>query len=377
MNIAVNATIIDEKPTGLGIYALNVVDELSRLTRLYVVTSYAGPFEANPNIKIIKAPEILQPKNKKIGAVSRLLWLNLFLPELLRKHKIDLLINLTHHGLFLSKIHQMLTVHDLIPLKFASQYRLQNYYYRFLLPFLVRRVYAVNTCSESTKRDILKYYKLDPEKIIVSGNGFNTFEDSFPRQREEGYILMVGATFRHKNCHSVLEAYKKSEILQKYKLVIGGGQRNYLKYLKSLSKKLDIQDRVKFIEYIGPGELSDLYANAKVFVYPSFYEGFGMPPLEAMQSGIPVVASRIDPIIEVCGEAAVYCNPYSIDDIKEKIEITTQDEKLRNDLKREGFKEIKKHKWNNVAKRIYDFIKASETKEGQVCEIVNGGKTIL
>ncbi len=376
MNIAVNAVIIDEKPTGLGIYALNIVNELSKLTPLYAVTSYSSPFESNSNINIIRAPEIIQPKYKKPGAAARFLWLNIFLPGILKKHKIDLLINLTHHGLFFSKIRQVLTVHDLIPLRFASQYRLQNYYYRFLMPFLIRRSEKINTCSESTKKDILKYFNIAPGKIAVTGNGFNPFQSSSPYQGESNYILMIGATFRHKNCHSVLEAYGRSEMLQEYTLVIGGGQRKYLKYLKSLSKRLNIQDRINFKEYVDPRDLPALYSQARVFVYPSFYEGFGMPPLEAMQMGIPVVASGTGAIMEVCGDAAVYCNPYSVDDIKEKMEMAVLDKGLRSDLIREGFKTIEKHNWQYVAERIYDFIKTGETGNKQKCGIVPEAKTI-
>lgn len=362
MNIAINATILDDKPTGLGIYTLNVVNEIAKLVKIYVITSHTTPFETNPNIKIIKTPEIVQPKNKKKGAIARLLWLNLFLPRLLKKNKIDLLINLTHHGLLFSRIPQIVTIHDLIPIKFASQYTFQSYYYRLLLPILIRKAIAINTCSEFIKKEIINRYKVNRKKIFVSGNSFNPLMKNHISidEAEKDYVLMVGATYNHKNFHLVLKAYEKSEILKKYKLKIVGGKDNYLNYLKSLARKLHLQDKIEFIEYADHEYLSELYRNAKVFVYPSLYEGFGMPPLEAMWMGTPVVASRIESIKETCENSVCYFDPNSIVNIKEKLEFILGDETPKNELVRKGFEQIKKHTWSNVAKKIYDFVISQE-----------------
>lgn len=358
MNIAINATILDEKPSGLGIYTLNVIKELSKLTKIYVITSHGTPFKANANIHIIKSPEIVQPKNRKIGAVARLLWLNIVLPRILKKNQFDVLLNLTHHGIFFPAIPQIITIHDLIPLLFPSQYRFQNYYFRIFLPRLLRRAVAISTCSECTKRDISRRYNVSQKKIIVTGNSFNSLlkpgtEDS---KRKKDYILMVGAVLGHKNLHSVIKAYGQSTRLQAYTLKIVGEGGKYINYLKALAASFNVHAKVEFIGYATTECLSELYRNALVFVYPSFYEGFGMPPLEAMQMGTPVAASKIEPIQEVCEDAVFYFNPNSVEDIRKKLELISQNEELRDELIKKGFEQLKKHTWSNVSKRIYDIL---------------------
>jgi len=358
VKIAINAAIIDDKPTGLGLYALNVTRELSKFLEVSVITSHDAPFEGNTNINVIKAPEIIQPGKRQLGAITRLLWLNLVLPRTLRKERFDLLINLTHHGLFFPSVPQMLSIHDLIPLRFPSQYRLQNYYYRFLLPFLIRKSFAVNTLSEFTKKDIVTTYHLDPQKILVSGNGYNPFPETREPQKSEdrSTILMVGATYRHKNFDRFFEAYSRSRILQMHRLVIAGGKEDYFKHLSGLSRELGVHEKVEFIDYAKPQQLAKLYGNAIVFVYPSLYEGFGMPPLEAMGMGTPVAASRIGAIEEVCGDAVSYFDPTSVDNIREKVEYLLSNEGLREELVRKGLEQVKKHTWKNVAQKIYDFV---------------------
>ncbi|MBI5640859.1 MAG: glycosyltransferase family 4 protein [Nitrospirae bacterium] len=358
--IAVIATIIDDKPTGLGTYASNVIQELSKLTKLSVITAYDSPFKDNPNIEIMRAPEIVQPKNKIIGALARFVWLNLFLPRILHAKRFDLLISLTQHGIFFSSVPQIITVHDLIPVRFPSQYRLQNLYYRFLLPHLIFKARAVNTISEFTKKEVVRYYGVAAEKVIVSGNGFNPLPISFSTGgKGEDYILMVGATFPHKNIHRVVEAYSQSALLQKYGLKIVGGKTNYLQSLKSLSEKLGVNGKVEFVDYADTVPLAELYGHALIFVYPSLYEGFGMPPLEAMQAGTPVAASDIDPIREACGNAVFYFDPNSATDIRKKLELLVEDEGLRNDLVTKGLERASRYTWRNVAKKIYDSIQDS------------------
>lgn len=371
LKIAVNATILDDKPSGLGIYALNVTHELSKFLELSVITSHSESFEGNPKIRIIKAPEILQPAKRKVGAVTRLLWLNLVLPRILKKEKIDLLINLTHHGLFFSPIPQILTIHDLIPLRFPSQYKFQNCYYRLLLPSLVGKSVAVNTPTQFMKREIITAYRVEPQKVLVSGNSYNTFlrRSELHRGKDSNYILMVGASFRHKNFDRVLEAYSTSRILQENRLIIAGGAVDYLTHLKTLSKELQIQDKVELIDYAEPEHLSELYSNAIVFVYPSLYEGFGMPPLEAMRLGTAVAASRIDAVQEVCGSAAFYFDPSAVKDIREKLEQIAENEELRDELVKKGFEQVRKHTWYNVARKIHDFILESSEITGIVFRI--------
>jgi glycosyltransferase involved in cell wall biosynthesis len=213
--------------------------------------------------------------------------------------------------------------------------------------------------SESTKKDLIKYYKTPEEKISVVYLGFefdlgSISKNVYIQTRPKPYILFVGQRSGYKNFFGLLSAYAKSNYInENYDLIcFGGGQLKSDEFDKISDLKLD-KNRIAFLSG-GDDVLMSLYSNASLFVYPSLYEGFGIPPLEAMSVGCPVVCSNTSSIPEVVGDAALLFNPHSDGDIANAIESVLQNDKLRNELITKGYERLKFFSWEKCAKEHFD-----------------------
>ncbi len=213
----------------------------------------------------------------------------------------------------------VVTIHDLIPLfmpKFHNWKR--AVYFKKFLPWYLRKVNAIIAVSESTKRDIVKYYGISENKITVVYDALP--EIKYEKVEKEPFILYLGTLEPRKNVEGIIRAFALLKARGfKYKLVIAGGKGWKYNSIFSLVKKLRLQDDVIFRGYVSDAETVFLYKNAKLFVWPSFYEGFGLPVLEAMAYGTPVVASNNSSLPEVCGDAAVLVDPYDVHSIADGI----------------------------------------------------------
>jgi len=360
MKIAVNATILDDKPTGLGIYTIDIVREISKHIKpddkLIVFTSHPEVFKGY-NLKIERVSKWVQPKYGKRAAVLRFFWSQIVFPLRLLRNNVDLVYNTIHQGVFFTYRLQIITIHDLLCIKFPKQYKFQYCYFKFILPHLLKKCVAIIANSKNTKADISNYYNILPEKIHVVYCSYN--EENFkpispgritPEYGLNNYLLIVGASFSHKNIDRVLEAYSRVEHKINHDLVIIGGRKNYIDFLKKRAKALGIDKDTIFLGYVSLSNLSTLYSKASALIFPSLYEGFGIPPLEAMACGCPVVVSNTSSLPEVCGNAAYYINPYSVDRIADSIYKLVADEELRKSLIEKGLERVKMFSWEKTAK---------------------------
>ncbi len=211
--------------------------------------------------------------------------------------------------------------------------------------------------SEFTKREIMERLNFEDNRIKVIPHGvkhdvFRVHNDlSLGFVLPQKFILCVGSIEPRKNLLGLLKAYDKlsSEIKSEYKLVLAGfkGWKN-----KDIMKIIDDnKEYVIYLGYISDLELAKVYNLASLFVFPSFYEGFGFPPLEAMACGTPVITSNVSSLPEVGGDAVIYCNPYDIEDIKEKIEMVLNNKELQRKMIEKGLKRVKQFTWEKAAKK--------------------------
>jgi len=219
MNIVINATIVDDKPSGLGVYSLNIVRELSRAVnpddKIAVFTSYPAAFKGC-NIEIKKVFRFVQPKYGKIGGLLRFLWMQIVYPVRLLNERYDIVYHTTHHAFLFTRWAQIMTIHDLLPIKFPSRYRLQHYYFKFVIPVLLKKCAFVITVSENSKKDIAEYYDICPEKITVVYNSYDAkiFKPASSIDKEHPsaggqYVIAIGASYLNKNMERLLEAYSR------------------------------------------------------------------------------------------------------------------------------------------------------------------------
>ena len=252
----------------------------------------------------------------------------------------------------MSKGRSVLTVYDMIhelfPENFSPNDRTSSYKYD-----AVNRADHVICISENTKVDLLRLWNIDPSKVSVVHLGFDSFDAAdneafsfnIPMMN---YILFVGARNGHKNFERVLKAFSSSQVLSSnFKLLCFGGGP----FSTGETKKIHGLGVSKKVTQLSGGDelLAKLYQNAELFIYPSIYEGFGIPPLEAMSAGCPVAASNISCIPEVCGSAVEYFDPYDIDSIVCSLERVLGDSKYRAELSALGRKQSDNFSWHKCA----------------------------
>lgn len=245
----------------------------------------------------------------------------------------------------------IITIHDTAfltyPNSFSNFFRL---YYKLIIPINIKRADKIITISISSKKEIERYYPNTIEKIEVIYHGFDKKFKNLDIKKEK-QILYVGSMNERKNFIGVLKAF---ELLQniKYKLLIVGNFNNNFAIddkTKEILQKAKKNQNIEFRSDVSDEELVKVYNLASIFIFPSFYEGFGLPVLEAMACGTPVICSDSSSLPEVGGDAVVYCNPNSIDDIKEKIELVLNDTNLQQNMIAKGLERAKEFSWEKSA----------------------------
>lgn len=357
----INATILDDKPTGLGVYTINVIKHLKNDMDFKI---FSPIFINNCEKKIIKTTRFVKPKYRKMGGLIRFLWCQFILP--FKTNKNDIIYHPFQYLSFISRSKQIITIHDFIPIHYPEVAKHQYYYYKYIMPILLKKAYKIICISENTKNDLMKFYKnVDTNKISVLYNGvdselFNTnnVDEKILKKYNINYeyVMMIGPSYKHKNMHTIIEVYEKLKNKLNYKLLIVGKNSEYKSYLKSLVDTLRLQENVIFLDYVDLKDLPTLYNKSKAFVYPSLCEGFGFPVVEATFSGACVYASNTTSIPEVIYKKENLFNPTDyreIEDLLLKIELNTKEKLYPNELKYY----IEKFKWDNFIIRFIDVIK--------------------
>jgi glycosyltransferase involved in cell wall biosynthesis len=333
---------------------------LSRSSPLQVYTAATALYQQYPTkVKAINSRSIYL--NNFRGNVSRLLWHQTELPRMLKQNAIEhknspILYSPVPEGMLFPVCPQVITIHDILPIRFPQTYPRIRYYFRYILPRLIAASQAIVAVSEYTKQEIEAYFgEIDkPIHVIYQGYRSDIFKPASIEVQTQvcqqynlnSFILGVGETRPYKNIRGLIEAFARVKLPDITLAIVG--QLNKLDLaLQQLPDRLGIGDRVKFLGYVPDTDLAALYSAAQAFVFPSLYEGFGIPPLEAMGCGCPVIASQVAAISEVCGCAAYYIDPTQIESISDSIYRVLTNEKIQNYLKFQGVEQARKFEKNN------------------------------
>jgi glycosyltransferase involved in cell wall biosynthesis len=375
VRIAANASILDDQPTGMGIYGVSVLRELAGLmggtNRLTVFTGYPAAF-ADCDVDVITLSPLTQPRYGKAGGMSRFLWSQTGLPLQALGGRFDVLYQITHHGLpyRLPGLAQVLTIQTDVEVafEFPSQHRLQHYYFRYFVPRLLAASAAVITTSQYAMAALQRTYDLDPLKLHYAYNAYDpacfnvapgTGDSAVLRRyglQPSQYLLAVGATYPHKNIGALLHAFGDSfRAGGPPRLCIVGYRASYLMpLLQRLGPELARQ--IVAIPYLPQAALASLYRSAVCLVVPSFHESFGMPCIEAMACGCPVVAARASALGEVCGDAAHYIDPSAPYTISDAIARLAAEPELARGLRSAGLRRAGCFTWRATAEVVYDVL---------------------
>ncbi|MEK7502233.1 MAG: glycosyltransferase family 1 protein [Patescibacteria group bacterium] len=318
-------------------------------------------------IYLPKAPTSDIPKESKNWhyevVKGRTLWTLVALSKKLffDKEKIDVFFSPTHYLPFFVGKRSVISILDVSYLRFPELFKKRDLYQLKLWGgYSIKKAKKIITISNSSRNDIIKEYGVSGKKVIVVYPGIKSetnlkfkmqnsklLEEKFDIKGE--YILFVGTLQPRKNIEKLIEALTivKNKNLE---LVIVGKKGWMYEDILSAPIKYKVSDRVKFLDNVNDEDLPSFYKNADCFVLPSLYEGFGLPILEAMQYGCPVLASNVSSLPEAGGDAAIYFDPQNTEDIAEKIDKVTSDEKFRTEMIQKGYEQVKKFSWEKTAR---------------------------
>lgn len=361
MRIVVNASIVDHVLSGLGVYSVNLIRELNKLhDDLVVYTSCPESCEVE-TAKVRKINGRVQPSRGQEGHFRRIIWTQTSLPLRLLSDRASLVLSPLPEGMLFPCVPQVVVVHDVLPLHFPKEYPRQQYYFRYCVPILLRTSRAIVADSENTKRDIITCYGVEADRVRVIPAGYEKkryrmgidVEGVKEKYGLTSYLLYVGNLLPHKNLRRLLHAFARIAWRLPHQLVIAGKKdHRYYPALEAEVQALGLQNRALFLDYVLSDELPCLYAGADVFVFPSLYEGFGLPPLEAMACGTPVIVSNVSSLPEVVGDAALMVDPYDIEGMAKAMHRVLSDDGLSKEMRRKGLERAKLFSWEKTARNI-------------------------
>lgn len=359
--IYVNATILHERPEGLGVYAKSIINNLKTKEDIKVF----APIDID-GVEVIKTTKYVKPSYKKKGGLVRLLYTQFIMPFKVPKDSI--IYHPFQYLCLFSRKKQIITIHDFIPLYYKEVAKHQYKYYKYFMPMLLKKAHKIICISENTKKDLLKFYNIDENKVRVIYNGYNKEIFNMDNIKEETlskykidypYIIMVGASYAHKNLHRAIEAFSEIEEKRGTKLIIIGKDSPYIKRLKELSKSLGVEEHVIFLGYVPNEDLNALYNKSIASLYPTLYEGFGLPLLESWACNTLALCSNNSSLGELQKGGAITFNPEKVEEIREAIEkaIDPKNALEIEKIKNIGRENLKKFSWEKTAEKVYNIIK--------------------
>lgn len=315
----------------------------------YTIFLPESPMDDLPKERVGWKYKILRPKR---------LWTQIALPLALymSKLKYNLIFSPTHYIPRFSPIKRVTTIFDLSFLHFPEMFNKKDLWQLTnWTRFSAYNADHIITISNFSKQDIILKYEIDKKKITVAYPGFNSDVFKQRKTKHKDYIIYIGTIQPRKNLIRLIEAVSR---IEKLKLLIVGKTKGegrqgwmYEEILKA-PKDFGIEERVKFLGFVPTEDLSGLLSKSLALIQPSLWEGFGIPVVEAMAVGCPVIVSNVSSLPEVVGKAGILVDPYSVDQIEQTIRTVVSDKKLQQKLSKLGLEQAKKFSWDNMAKTV-------------------------
>lgn len=349
-SVVVNARFLTQPITGTQRFAI----ELCR-----------GLKQVRPDVVLLAPDNILQKDIAEeldvqvVGRIKKgIVWEQVELPLLLRKRGNPLLINLCNLAPLLYR-NSVVSVLDLSfhlhPEWFSWQF---SGLYNFFIPRVARSARKVVTISENSKQDIVTHFHVPASRIeivypSVSGIFLNPPANT-PANAYGDYVLAVSSIDPRKNFSGLIKAFKAGNFGETKLVIVGSEHKVFAD--NDLRNLVAGDPRIVFTGYLSDAELVGLYQRALAFAYPSFFEGFGIPPLEAMACGCPTLVANTTSLPEVCGDASVYVDPYDTDSIRDGLTTILNDQALRAELTRKGYERLAHFDWQQSTRKLVSLI---------------------
>jgi glycosyltransferase involved in cell wall biosynthesis len=373
LHIFVSGMAYDEGKSGISDYLNNVIPLLAQNHQvdMIMLEEDIGRFPfSSPNLNLIPVT------NKLSRPLFNMLWHLFLLPGRFNFKKYDFIFLPAGNRRVLARYPQstVVTFHDLSQFHIPAKYDLfRMVYIKKLVPYFVKKAHKLLAISKNTKEDLIKYYKIDPELIKVNYNGYAAehfhpapWKTKKPLGLQKKYFLYI-ARIEHpgKNHLRLIKAYEQlpQEVKDRYDLLLPGkawsGSDKIFSYLKNSQDR----QRIHLPGFVDAALLPELYQQCSLYIFPSLYEGFGIPLIEAMASGVPVVCSNTSSLPEIGGEAVAMFDPYSEESIRDTIHRVISSKIMQEAMIKNGYEQIKKFSWQKHVDTIINSYK--ETLDGE------------
>lgn len=336
--IYINGRFLSHQMTGINRFAYELCKALSRLLEFTIIA---------PKCRILPDYDVSGLKIIEYGRLKSHLWEQISLPLFLSTKKNYILLNFSGLGPIFSKS-KITTIHDVSFLHNPSWFS-KGYYmiYKILTPMIIRTSRAILTVSQFSKSEILKYYNVKPDKIHVIYNAVTkSLEHNLSDYQKEKYILTVGSLDPRKNFKTLIRAFSDDRLKHLELRIVGGTNKVFGK----LGCDIQNSQNIRFLGRISDDVLRNQYRNAHLFLLASLYEGFGIPPLEALSNGCRIALSDIPVFHEIFEDSAIYFNPNNMDDIINVI-LRSYNNSVYSSLDSVN-RVVKKFSWDNSAEQV-------------------------
>jgi len=382
VKIGINIGKVIREGRGITVYTRNILDQFGNLDYDYRFVLLHYPKRVpEDKFGIDKAELVPLPYSENWNPWATILGEQLLNPWQQRELGLDVVWHPHNRCQFIVPVGYVSTLHDILPLscpELASQY-LNSLGKRLLYltrTFSARRANMIITGSEFSRQEITRHLGVNPEKVITIHYGVdrqvfkpNKSEEDRERIRKtyllpSSYILTTGSYAPHKNLPFLVDAYNQSNLPKENVELVMVGPNDTLGYrigyhqTEEHVKQLGLAEKVKLLPTVPINDLVALYSNAKFFVITSLHEGFGLTPLEAMACEVPVVASNVSALPEVCGSAALYADPHDPSGYVGHFNTLIEDENLRQRLIENGQTQVRKYDWQTTARKTLDILRS-------------------
>lgn len=340
--LLVNLAFLPERPTGWATYSLNLLKSLP-LPELTAIS----PSPLTGNIKTYPSSSGLTTEAGAKGHLKRLLWTQLYLPKIYQRLQAQLLFSPIPELPIRTSFRAIATIHDLIPLHFPQWFsQAQKLYCRYYIPAGLRQAEHIICNSEATAQDVVRFCGISAKKLTAIPLAYDANNFRHLQLPQKNYFLFLGRHNPHKNPQRLVSAFAALPNHSDYELWFAGpADPRYTPALQAQITELGLQPQVKFLDYVPYAELPQLLNQAIALIFPSLWEGFGLPVLEAMACGTPVITSNLASLPEVAGDAALLVNPYAVAELTQAMQAIATDTSVRSQLRQRGLARAAQFSW--------------------------------